>query len=75
MATKSELRPESDRSDDEKVIGGTVLSADDHSTDLLPDPDAHLSAEERARIVSKLLQRIGALLTVSRIVSWSGSST
>jgi len=55
MDTKAVPKNDSERSDDEKVViaqdeekaGITV----DHTRDLPPDPDAHLSVEERAAIV------------------------
>jgi hypothetical protein len=49
MELKSHLRSESDRSDDEKVIGGGFTSVE--AINLPSDPDAHLSPEERAAIV------------------------
>jgi hypothetical protein len=47
MALSSHVRTESDRSDDEKAVRGTV-----EAVDMPVDPDAHLSPAERASIVS-----------------------
>lgn len=47
MALSSHVRMESDRSDDEKVVLGTV-----EAMDMPMDPDAYLTAEERASVVS-----------------------
>jgi len=50
-ATPVVARPDSgDRStDDEKAVGGPFIAVD--AVDLLPDPDAHLSPEEKAVVV------------------------
>ena len=49
MAVKTRTRTESDRSEDEKVVGPMESV---QFVEELPDPDAHLSAAERAAIVS-----------------------
>lgn len=49
MTMKTRARTESDRSEDEKVVG-PMESVE--FVEELPDPDAHLSAAERAAIVS-----------------------
>jgi hypothetical protein len=49
MTLKNHQKTESDRSEDEKVIGGGFTAVQD--LDLLADPDAHLSPQERAAIV------------------------
>lgn len=53
MDSQAVLKNGSDRSDDEKPTVGTVHDDyNPHTSDLPADPDAHLSAEERAKIVS-----------------------
>jgi hypothetical protein len=52
MALSSHVRTESDRSDDEKGVRGTV-----QALDMPVDPDAHLSAAERAAIVGELIPK------------------
>jgi hypothetical protein len=56
MESKDMVKNDSERSDDEKI----VTSQDEESNKAIPythdlpaDPDAHLSAEERAKIVSQ----------------------
>jgi len=58
---RGNINHESDRSSDEKAVHdeNRIETAVNHLVaDLPPDPDAHLSAEERAAIVSFFLQRI-----------------
>lgn len=50
MDNKSHNRTDSERSDDEKQVGSPVVT--EAPAGLPEDPDAHLSAEEKAAIVS-----------------------
>jgi hypothetical protein len=72
MALSSHVRTESDRSDDEKGVRGTV-----EAVDMPIDPDAHLSAAERASIVSKCTLNFNNLEVdqVFRTENLCGSST
>lgn len=56
MALSSHVRTESERSDDEKGVRGTV-----EAVDMPIDPDAHLSAAERASIVSECILNLTSL--------------
>lgn len=49
MESKNHQKTESDKSEDEKAIGGGFTDVQD--LDLPADPDAHLSPQERAAIV------------------------
>lgn len=63
----------SNGSDDEKVIGGNGA----HNEEVVPDPDGHLGAEERAAIVCFHFPIFSAypLIRPLRIESYCGSST
>lgn len=51
------IRNETSSSDSEKAVDLQVEKAEDHSEyDLPPDPDAHLSPEEKSKIVRIHLQ-------------------
>ena len=54
MDTKAAVKNDSEKSDDEKVAIGQDEENHEvpYTSDLPPDPDAHLSPEERAAIVS-----------------------
>lgn len=52
MESKGDIKHESDRSSDEKVVAANLEAPHPYVADLPPDPDAHLSPEERAAIVS-----------------------
>jgi hypothetical protein len=52
MESKGDIKHESDRSSDEKVVAANLEAPHAYVADLPPDPDAHLSPEERAAIVS-----------------------
>lgn len=49
METDNNTKTNSERSIDEKLVGGTEAV---EAAGLPPDPDAHLSAQEKAAIVS-----------------------
>lgn len=46
------IKPEDDRLSDEKTLENQPETPHKYVADLPPDPDSHLSAEERAAIVS-----------------------
>lgn len=77
MAEKADLAErESKSSGDEKAIGGGQLYDPALVHDLPPDPDAHMSAEEKAAIVRlPLLASASVVLTFCRIANSSGSWT
>lgn len=53
MDIPAEVKNDSGRTSDEKAVDNGHLEAPNPLVaDLPPDPDAHLSAEERAKIVS-----------------------
>jgi hypothetical protein len=52
METKQDVKHDADRSSEEKVSEGNIEAPHPYVADLPPDPDAHLSAQERAAIVS-----------------------
>ncbi|KAH8802650.1 MFS nicotinic acid transporter-like protein [Xylogone sp. PMI_703] len=59
METKSHQRTDSERSDDEKNIGSPVVES---VPNLPEDPDAHLSAAEKAAIDRKLVWKLDMYL-------------
>ena len=71
MNVKSHLRSESDRSDDEKAIDRGLVNVE--AIDLPADPDAHLSAAERAAIVRLEPKMISNTLTIYRTESLFGN--
>ena len=56
MEPKDTLTNGSNPSDEEKPAAAHVF--DPHATGLPPDPDAHLSAEEKAAIVTSRFARL-----------------
>jgi hypothetical protein len=66
MAEKADLaEKESKSSGDEKAIGGGQLYDPSLVHDLPPDPDAHLSAEEKAAVVGLPLLTFALMILTS----------